>query len=210
MNRFQGLSKPSLLASGVLLTIGNALRLLPNGGKPSTLIQTPLFTVSALALLAGGLLLVLALMCLYVRRAAHIGSLGFAAALVAGTGTVLLCGIYWGEAFVLPVVAHNAPRIVDGAWPARLAIGYGMAHVIFGVGWVLAGVVLVRARMYGLYPPILMMVGAVASLLPFVSAGELVLALSLVWLAFTPAYAANAYYRRAEPAKSTGVNGDPQ
>jgi hypothetical protein len=210
MSRFEELSKPSMLASGVLLAIGSALRLLPTDRNPSTVSQTPLFTVSALTLLAGGLLLVLALMCLYVRRAPHVGSLGFAAALLAGTGTILLCAIYWSEAFLLPVAAHNAPKLVDGALPVRVAVGYGMAHVVFGVGWVLAGTVLVRAHLYGLYPPILMMVGAVASLLPFVSAGELVLGLSLVWLGFTPAYATNAHYRRAEPAESAGLTGDPQ
>jgi hypothetical protein len=205
MNRFQELSKPTLMTSGALLAIGSALRLLPTDGKRSDFVQTPLFTLSCLAMLAGGLLLVLALVSLYVRRAPQIGSLGFAAALVAGTGTILLCAIYWSEAFLVPVAAQSAPALVDGALPGRVAFGYGMAHVIFGVGWVLAGAVLVRAHMYGLYPPILLMVGAVASLVPFVSAGELVLGLGLVWLAFTPAYAMNGHYRRTEPARPAGA-----
>ncbi|MCU1636781.1 MAG: hypothetical protein JWQ68_2020 [Cryobacterium sp.] len=190
-----------MLASGALLAFGSALRLFQEFEERTSVAGTVLFTVSSLARLVGGLLLVLALVTLYVRRAPQMGSFGFAAVVVAGAGTILMCAVYWMDVFLAPTAVTVAPEILDAeASPGALRFGLLLSHVVFGIGWILAGIALLRAHVYGHVGAIAVMVGGALSLLPFLSAGELVLGLAVVWLGFTPAYANPAHYRRHEPA----------
>ena len=71
MNRFAGLTKPSTLTAGAVFIVGGVLdlvlRALPD--PLSQIVQTPAYAVRSVLLLAGGLLLLLALVSLYERRA---------------------------------------------------------------------------------------------------------------------------------------------
>ncbi|WP_022885699.1 hypothetical protein [Glaciibacter superstes] len=199
MNRFEGLSKPSLLASGVLLVLGSIAQLVRLADRPSDAVRSPLSQISAVALLAGGMLLLLALVALYVRRASQIKGFGFAAALVAGAGTVLMCAVYWNRAFMEPAAALVAPALLDGRTvPGSLLFGTIVAKAIFGIGWIMVGVAMVRARVYGLAPALLIMLGGALNAAPLIGVGPLVLGVGVIWLAFSPAYARLTRYRRAE------------
>lgn len=204
MNRYQGLTKPSALAAGALLVLGNTVQLVPVANTESGRAQSPVFLFASVVLLAAALLLVLALASLYVRRASQVGSFGFSAVLVAGTGTVLLCAVYWSHAFLWPSLAQAAPDLLDGTVvPGPFRFGELVARVIFGIGWIMAGVALLRAHIYGYGPAIVIMVGAVVTVVPSFSSlvpsfvvGQVVFGVGVFWLGMHPAYAMTEHYRR--------------
>lgn len=208
MNRYQGMTKPSALAAGVLLVVGSAVALIPMAQTESGRAASPVFQVTSVVLLAAALLLLLALFSLYVRRAAQVGSYGFSAVLVAGTGTVLICAVYWSHAFLWPSLAQAAPELLDGGTvvPGPFRFGELVARAIFGIGWIMAGVALLRAHIYGYVPAILIMVGAVVTVVPSFSSvipsfvvGQLIFGVGVFWLGLTPAYVLTEHYRRHEP-----------
>lgn len=206
MNRYQGLTKPSALAAGVLLVLGNIVQLIPVARTESGRAGSPVFLFASIVLLAAALLLLLALSSLYVRRAAQVGSFGFSAVLVAGTGTVLLCSVYWSHAFLWPSLAQAAPELLDeSVVPGPFRFGELVARVIFGIGWIMAGVALLRAHIYGYAPAIVMMIGAVVTVVPSFSSvipsfivGQLIFGIGVFWLGLTPAYVLTEHYRRHE------------
>ncbi|WEO76565.1 hypothetical protein BJQ94_14505 [Cryobacterium sp. SO2] len=189
MNRFEGLGKPSTLAAGSLFLIGGILdqilRLTPD--PIGELVQTPFYAARSLLLLAGALLLMLSLVSLYVRRAKQIRQFGFSAAVVAGTGTILISGLFWAQAFLYPTLGRVAPGILDGGdRPGSFAFGLLLTSSVFGVGWSLVGIAILRARVYRVVPAVLILLGGVVSLLPVSTLGQAVLGLGLVLLAFSP------------------------
>lgn len=208
MSRYQGLTKPAALAAGVLLVLGNAVQLLPLAHTQVGRAQSPVFLFASIVLLAAALLLLLALASLYVRRASQVGSFGFSAVLVAGTGTVLLCAVYWSHAFLWPSLAQAAPQLLDEAVaPGPFGFGELVARVIFGLGWIMAGIALLRAHIYGYAPAIVIMIGAVVTVVPSFSSvvpsfivGQLIFGMGVFWLGLTPAYVITERYRRQQAA----------
>lgn len=207
MNRYQGMTKPSALAAGVLLVLGTLVQLIPTANTASRRAESPVFLFASVVLLAAALLLLLALASLYVRRAAQVGSFGFSAVLVAGTGTVLLCAVYWSHAFLWPSLAQAAPELLDETVvPGPFRFGELVARVVFGIGWIMAGIALLRAHIYGYAPAIVMMVGAVVTVVPSFSSvipsflvGQFIFGIGVLWLGRTPAYVLTEHYRRHEP-----------
>lgn len=113
--------------------VGNSVQLVPVAITESGRARSPVFLVASLVLLVAGLLLVLALASLYVRRASQMGSFGFSAVLVAGTGSVLLCAVYWSHSFLWPSLAQAAPELLDGSVvPGPFRFGELVARAIFG------------------------------------------------------------------------------
>ena len=198
VNRFEGIASPSLISAGGLLALGSAAQVLQGLIKPSDAAQTALFEISSLALLIGALTLVQALVVLYVRRAQQVGSFGLSAALVAGTGTILLCAVFWSQSFLFPTAAVVAPELLDDSKPVSLLFGFLITHAIFGVGWAMVGVALIRARVYGFAPAIGLILGGILSVVPFLTLGQMVLGLGLAWLGLSPAYVRSGRYRHAE------------
>lgn len=191
MNRFAGLTKPSALTAGALFIVGGVvdqlLRLLP--GPLSEVVQTPAYAVRSVLLLAGGLLLLLALVSLYERRAKQVGPFGFSAAIVAGTGTMLISGLFWAQAFLYPTLGRVAPGLLDGTErPGSLAFGLLLTAMVFGVGWALLGIAMLRARIYRVVPTALILLGGIVSLWPDSTLGPAVVGVGLVLLAFSPSY----------------------
>lgn len=189
MNRFEGLAKPATLAAGVLFVIGGVLDqvLRLAGGAIDELVQTPFYAARSLLLLAAALLLMLSLVSLYVRRAKQIRQFGFSAAIVAGTGTILISGQFWAQAFLFPTLGRVAPGILDGSdRPGSFAFGLLLTSSVFGVGWSLVGIAILRAHVYRVIPAVLILAGGVVSLIPALALGQAVLGLGLVVLAFSP------------------------
>ena len=191
MKRFEGLAKPSTLAAGSVFLIGGildqALRL--TGDPVSQLVLSPVYAVRSLALLGGTLLLILSLVAIYERHAKQIGPFGFSAAVVAGTGTILLSGQFWAEAFLYPTLGRVAPALLDGTErPGSYAFGLLLTAAVFGVGWILLGSAILRARVYRILPAVFILAGGAVSLLPGWALGQAVLGVGLVLLSFSPSY----------------------
>ena len=191
MKRFEGLAKPSTLAAGSVFLIGGildqALRL--TGDPVSQLVLSPVYAVRSLALLGGALLLILSLVSIYERHAKQIGPFGFSAAVVAGTGTILLSGQFWAEAFLYPTLGRVAPDLLDGTErPGSYAFGLLLTAAVFGVGWILLGSAILRARVYRILPAVFILAGGAISLLPGWALGQAVLGVGLVLLSFSPSY----------------------
>ena len=191
MNRFEGLTKPSTLTAGSAFLLGGILDLvvLTVSGPFSEIVQTPLYAVRSVVLLAGGLLLVLSLISVYERRAKKIGPFGFSAVIVAGAGTILISGLFWAQAFLYPTLGRVAPELLDGlVRPGSLSFGLLLTAAVFGVGWALVGIAMLRVRVYQFTPAALILLGGLVSLLPTNTFGQAVLGIGLVLLAFSPSY----------------------
>ena len=191
MNRFEGLTKPSTLTAGSAFLLGGILDLvvLTVSGPFSEIVQTPLYAVRSVVLLAGGLLLVLSLISVYERRAKKIGPFGFSAVIVAGAGTILISGLFWAQAFLYPTLGRVAPDLLDGTTrPGSSSFGLLLSAAVFGVGWILLGSAMLRARVYRVLPAVLIVLGGAVSLLPTTAIGQAVLGVGLVLLAFSPTY----------------------
>ena len=191
MKRFDGIAKPATLAAGTAFLIGGGLdQVLRLRGDPaSEVVQTPLYALRSMALLGGALLLILALVAIYERRAKQIGPFGFSAAIVAGTGTILISGLFWAEAFLYPTLGRVAPGLLDGTVrPGSYSFGLLLSAVVFGVGWMLLGSAMLRARVYRVLPAVLLLIGGAISMVPATAIGQAVLGVGLVLLAFSPTY----------------------
>ena len=205
MKRFEGLAKPSTLAAGVVFLVGGILDLVLRltGDPASELVQTPLYAVRSIALLGGALLLILSLVSIYERHAKQIGPFGFSAAIVAGTGTILISGQFWAESFLYPTLGRVAPGLLDGTdRPGSYAFGLLLTAAVFGVGWVLLGSAILRARVYRVLPAVVILAGGAVSLLPGNPLGQAVLGVGLVLLSFSPTYRKHeGPQRQASPAR---------
>ncbi|WP_120339518.1 hypothetical protein [Cryobacterium soli] len=205
MKRFEGLAKPSTLAAGAVFLIGGILdQVLRLTGDPaSEVVLSPLYAVRSIALLGGALLLILSLVSIYERHAKQIGPFGFSAAIVAGTGTILLSGQFWAESFLYPTLGRVAPGLLDGTDRAgSYAFGLLLTAAVFGVGWLLLGSAILRARVYRVLPAVVIMAGGAVSLLPGNALGQAVLGAGLVLLSFSPTYRKHeGPQRQASPAR---------
>jgi hypothetical protein len=140
------------------------------------------FLPSGAQLLAMVLLLV-GLVALFARQAEMFGPLGVTGFLLALVGTTLAAGALWSQVFVVPRLAEAAPRVIDQAGGSVLA-GFLLSFLLLGVGWILFGVATFRTRLFPRWAVILLIVGAVISILP-VPSRALILEVAVAWLGFT-------------------------
>jgi hypothetical protein len=140
------------------------------------------FLPSGAQLLAMVLLLV-GLVALFARQAETFGTLGLTGFLLALVGTTAAAGALWSQVFVVPRLAEAAPGVVDQAGGSVLA-GFLLSFLLFGVGWILFGVATLRTRAFPRWAVILLIAGAVISILPLPSRA-LILEVAVAWLGFT-------------------------
>lgn len=140
------------------------------------------FLPSGAQLLAMVLLLI-GLVALYIRQAEMFGPLGVISFSLALLGTTLAAGALWSQVFVVPRLAEAAPRVVDQAGGSVLA-GFLLSFLLLGVGWILFGVATLRTRVFPRWAAILLIVGAVISILP-VPSRALILEVAVASLGFT-------------------------
>ena len=151
---------PSAVLAFVLLVVGlltegeEGLDTSPLATASSGLLLVALFGIGATALIAT----------VRLRAAGR----GVAGAAVAVVGTVLVAGGGWAALFVLPALAAEAPEVLD-AGLGSVVVGYIASYVVFSVGWVWAGVALLRSRLVPIALGILL---ALAGALAFVPAPE--------------------------------------
>ena len=163
--------------SGVSSVIGDLLSLVVDLESAESAATTPYMLVFLLYLL-GTVLLLLGLVGLYSSQSEPAGFLGLLGFLVAFLGTALVSGALWFELFITPSLAVEAPELAE----AELGLaGFAISFLLVVVGWVLFGVATLRARVYPRLAAALLIVGAVASLVPIPLSG-VVLSVAVAWL----------------------------
>lgn len=157
------------LASAVLAILSFVLYLVVVGGSriSEAATSTAFFLPSGAQLLAMVLLLV-GLVAMFARQAEVFESLGLAGFLLALIGTAMAAGALWSQVFVVPHLAQAAPEVADRGTGSVLA-GYLLSFLLFGVGWLVFGVATLRTRAFPRWAVILLIVGAVISILPLPS-----------------------------------------
>ncbi len=170
--RWSGLAA---MVAGVSLVIADLLAIFLFGDQFSETVTTGTYTLNTVLDMIALILLLLALVGLYVRQAEVTGPLGLVGFCVAFVGTVLVAGFAWASLFVAPALATAAPELLDTGPPPGLLPTF----IPFAVGWLLFGIASLRGRVYPRWAAILLIVGAVISILPLT---QIVLAVAVALL----------------------------
>lgn len=158
--RWSGLAA---LVGSVLLIASDLLNAALFPAEPgSDLIATNAswFIVQILVLLAL-VLIALGLVGLYARQAQETGTLGLVAYLVAFSGTLMAFGMLWGEPFLGPFLAEEAPAVLDAEPTGTVAAGVVLSVMLSALGWLLFGLASLRAQVLPRGAALLLIVGAV-------------------------------------------------
>ncbi len=173
----------SAIASALLAVLSFVLYLVVvGGGQLSEAATSAVFFLPSGAQLLAMALLLVGLVALYVRQAEMFGALGLIGFLLTLLGTTLAAGALWSQVFVVPRLAEVVPAVVNQAAGSVLA-GFLLSFLLFGVGWLLFGVATLRTRIFPRGAVILLIVGAVISILPLPSRA-LILEIAAAWLGF--------------------------
>lgn len=161
--RWSGLAA---LVGGALLVIAEVAEFVFFSGQPASVAAgTGAWIIVQPLYLAVTVLISLGLVGLYAHQAEQAGSLGLIAFLVAFIGTVLVSGLQWSAAFIVPWLARAAPEVaqelLDTEAPGVAAAGYILSFALLALGWLLFGLASLRAEVLPRGAAILLMVGAV-------------------------------------------------
>jgi hypothetical protein len=122
----------------------------------------------------------------FTLQAGEGSSLGLAAFLLALTGTIMVAGAEWSAAFIAPWVAKVAsPEVLDAEPTGMLAAGVLSTFILFGLGWFLFGLVLLRTGVLSRGTALVIMIGAISVVvhgllgLPF---NSVVFEVALAWM----------------------------
>jgi hypothetical protein len=138
---------PLAAVAGALVVLTDLGRLL--GGRGPEALTTDPFTVVANAGYATSFaVLAVALVAVYLRQAEAAGAFGALALAVALVGVVQFGGNMWFDGFAAPWIAEVAPAAFAAERTAVLLTGALASYVLFGLGWVLVGVSVLRARVF--------------------------------------------------------------
>jgi hypothetical protein len=186
--RWSGLS---LLIGGLLLALFFLFH--PSGGDPPTAREASgsLYgfehTLGVVALL----LLLLGLLGVYVRLETKQPWLVLPGCLLAFLGSALLLGTVFSDAYLVPTVATQAPRLLgpDGPLASGLRIAFIFASVFDGLGFLLLGIAALLLGGRSRWAGDVLIIGAVLLALPIAWVitviGVVVLGLGQIWLGYT-------------------------
>jgi hypothetical protein len=170
------------MLAGTLIIISALLGFLRiDFGNLSEVALTRTFAFYSLGYLFGGVLLLIGLVGLYTDQSEVVGSLGTVVFLMAFLGTALFVGVAWDQAVGVPALAREAPELLGQETP--LPLGFRLSSWLFSLGWLLFGVVTLRAGRYPREAAWLLIIGAVINFIPRPGT-EIVLAAAVVWLGF--------------------------
>jgi hypothetical protein len=146
---------------------------------------TPAHTMTyALALLGTGTLL-LALTAIYIRESPALGRLGLIGYLTAFMGTLLVAGDWWFEAFAVPMIATQAPEVLDLSPTGSVLAGAIATLGLYSAGWVMLGLAALRARVFPRPAAMLMLAGGIAGPLALSTPYQIPLAVAVGWIGYT-------------------------
>lgn len=174
------------VTAGALLLIVDLWALLLEilGAYPESFSEealTTTYTVQSALWLTGVLLLLVAVVGLHARQSEAAGALGLVGFLAALIGTGLAVGVFWTNTFIPPALAAEAPAVLDTEPAGSLAFGFFFSFIVFGLGWVLFGVAVLRARVYPRVAAIVLIIGGLLALAPLPASALLIYA-ALIWL----------------------------
>ena len=182
-SRLIKLSGAAAVASGALFVIGELLYLVV-GLSPSAqdlsgasyAVQSGMFLL-AYALLPG------ALVGFYAARSGGLGPMGSWGFLAAFFGAVLVVGFAWTGAFVLPVLALEAPQLLDKQ-PASVLVGEVFSFGLLTLGCVAFGLAAMRSHVLPRVAALLLMVGAVLGFFPL-PFSTVLFGVAVAWMGLT-------------------------
>lgn len=189
----------ALVVSGLSLALGMALHPTQPLGDH---IATTEWVVSHLLWWIGGMTGVLGLAGLYLRQRADVGLLGFIGASSAILGVALIANAMYFEAFIAPSLAAQSLELFDayptgGGWGGFLA-GVLAAGALFGVGFILLGVAMYRARSMPTWAIALAVLGGVPFAVNFLLP-QLVAILAAIVFAIGLAGLGYEFWKTSEP-----------
>jgi uncharacterized membrane protein (DUF485 family) len=156
--------RPLATATAPLVVVALALVVAAAATAGSAVESSPLAIASTalliVALLGTGTTAVAALGRL--RAAGRTGG----AAMVAVVGTVLVAGGQWAALFVLPALSAHDPDVLSSGALGSVTVGYVASYAVFALGWIATAVALLRSRAVPTWLGVLLIVGAIASLVP--------------------------------------------
>ena len=167
------------VGAGVLTIIGELVGLSVYFEDMAVAATTVSYALAFWLYMLGSVLLLGGLVALYVYQSKEAGILGVVGFVVAFLGTALIVGADWAQVFIGPLLAVNAPQILE----LGPTTGLVLTFITLGVGWLLFGIATLRAGVFPRWAAILLMVGAVLSFFP-VPLTSIVLSAAVIWLGF--------------------------
>ena len=164
-----------------LLVVSDFLGFTVLSGELTEVATTGAYLADGSARVLGGVLLLLGLVGLYARQSEVSGALGLVAFLIAFTGTALIAGTWWTNAFVAPSLATDAPAFLEAGPTGVLGVAYTLSFALAAVGWLLFGLVSLRARVYPRPAVVVLMVGAALTFAPL-PGSQVVFEVAVAWL----------------------------
>jgi hypothetical protein len=181
----------SVLAS-VLYAVG---ALLHPVGESLAAINSPNWVPAHLVYWVSVLLMHLGLVGLYARQAGQTGRLGLVGFVLAFIGTALVGSILVFASTILPLIAAEAQAIFDrAARPPDFLLPVFILG--FGLGWILVGVVTMRAGVLPRWSGLLLIIGVTLFMISeaapleatlahtLVTVGDIIFGLGLVWIGY--------------------------
>jgi predicted outer membrane lipoprotein len=157
--RLSRLSGLVCVIAATLLVASDLFGVTLDSSNLATTVASPAFTAFTLLKLAGTILLMVGLVGLYLRQAPTSGRLGLIGFLTAFTGTALVTGDWWFEAFGLPWLLDVAPDLATATGSGILLVGASVSFALFSLGWILFGVATLRAGIFPRWSAALLIVG---------------------------------------------------
>jgi hypothetical protein len=170
------LSEPTLRWSGLANVVGGVLLALffvlhPGGGDPPTVqaVLTSPYALEHTLSVAAMALLLLGLPALIARSAPRHGRVAWAGFALAFVGTYLLGGVLFFDAYIIPAIAANAPALMDATGQLNsppTVLAFAVAGTVWGLGYLVLGVVALRAAILPRWASGLMIIGSIVINLP--------------------------------------------
>ena len=176
--RWSGLAA---ILGAALLLISDFLSLTVLSGDPAEIVTTGAYLADGVTRVLAGILLLVGLVGLYARQSEASGTLGLVAFLVAFAGTALILGTWWTNAFVAPVLAQEDSRLLETGPTGVMSVAFTLSFALAAVGWLLFGLVSLRAGVYPRAAAVVLMIGAVLTFVPL-PGGQVVFEVGLAWL----------------------------
>ena len=174
--------------SGLAATLGAALLLICDflgftvfSGDLAEIVTTGAFLADGVTRVLAGILVLIGLVGLYARQAEASGVPGLVAFLLAFAGTALILGTWWTNAFVGPVLAVEAPEMLETGPTGVMGVGFTLSFSLAAVGWLLFGLISLRTRIYPRAAVVVLVVGAVLTFVPLPATG-VVFYVAIAWL----------------------------
>jgi hypothetical protein len=184
--RWSGLSS---VIGGILLILYDILEIVLFAGEHGSKVMiTGTWFIVQIVILIGIVFLTLGLVGLYTRQAEQAGSLGIISFLLAFAGTMMMFGEIWSESFLGPIVAEEAPALLDAEPSGMLVFGVLLAFVLFPLGYLLFGFASLQTKILPRGAAALLMVGSVVAFVllflevPF---ALILMGAALVWMGYS-------------------------